>query len=181
MLLFSQYKADAGSQISGVGKLGALFIMCGSFMYSGGYALQKDEEPHLFRLLGATTRYLGMAAMCFQLYKFQWHTICDSPIKASDWYSFEKVDAQRSNEWWLFMFFLWAMWSSFVHGSLFNSVDNLVFVQPIFKRLLYLILLKSFLQWTLTSCCVMCKDNPHSYMWCDLSQAFDRMQQEYHD
>jgi len=70
MLLFAQYKADSGADISSIGRVGALFIMFGSFAYCAGYPLQTSEEAHPARKLGATLRYLGMAALCWQLYKF---------------------------------------------------------------------------------------------------------------
>jgi len=70
MLLFAQYKCDSGAEISNVGRIGAVLLAKGSFIYALGYPLQTDEEPHPLRKVGAVCRYLGMAAMCFQMYKF---------------------------------------------------------------------------------------------------------------
>jgi len=70
LLLFIQYKTDSGSPISKFGKFGALLSLFGSYTYTYGYSSQTDEQTAPLRVLGAVSRYVGMALMCVQLYKY---------------------------------------------------------------------------------------------------------------
>ena len=71
LLLFLQYKSDQGAAIGRSGKLGSLLVTFGTFLYTFGYSNQKEEsKTPIGRLIGATSRYIGFAMLCFQFYTF---------------------------------------------------------------------------------------------------------------
>eukprot|EP01084_Bolivina_argentea_P287537 493403_1 len=70
LLLFIQYKVDGGQSLGKVGKAGCLLSLSGTIVYIAGYSTQTDENASLGRVVGATLRYLGFAALCYQLFRY---------------------------------------------------------------------------------------------------------------